>query len=263
MGVVLNVCIDRLQIVFLPGNFPGNRGHGRIVAGHARRFRIRGHCLAFDLRIILIEPGVALRQCLRVRANAGNAIHGAGLGHQAVMYRNRNFTADAQGRLQQQIERAVDDAFGRILNRDHAEISRAGFGIAEHFVDGNTWQSCDCMSELLIYRLLAEGAFRSQIGNRHALFKRPAGRHDFTENGLDIDAQQRPRIAFGRLAQYLRLAFRTKHRRIGFGFDVANLLRHPRALIEQVENLGIDCIDLLTQRQEFIVTHDGLSCCIV
>jgi len=34
-----------------------------------------------------------------------------------------------------------------------------------------------------------------------------------------------------------------EHRRIGFGLDVANLLRHPRALIEQIENLGIDCID--------------------
>jgi len=119
------------------------------------------------------------------------------------------------------------------------------------------------VSELLVYRLLAESAFRSQIGNRHALFECPASGHDFAENGLDIDAQQRPRIAFGRLAQYLCLAFRTKHRRIGFGLDVANLLRHPRALIEQIENLGIDCIDFLTQRQEFIVTHDGLSCCIV
>ena len=175
------------------------------------------------------------------------------------MHGDRHFAADGQRGLQQQIERAVDHAFGGILDGHHAEIGGTGFGIAEHFIDGHAGQALDGMAELLVHGLFAEGAFRAQVGHHHTLFQRAASRHHFTENGLDIGAQQGAGIAVGGAAQDLRFALGTKHRGIGLGLDVAHFLRDAGALVQQVEDLRIDGIDLLAQGQQLVVTHLALS----
>ena len=50
------------------------------------------------------EPALALRERLRMRAHARHAVERAGRGQQIVMNRQRQFAADGQRRLQQQIE---------------------------------------------------------------------------------------------------------------------------------------------------------------
>jgi hypothetical protein len=92
--------------------------------------------------------------------------------------------ADDGGGAQHQVERAVDRAFGRILDRDHAEVGGAGLGGAEHFIDRHARQAFDGAAELLVHGLLAEGAGRAEIGHGDALFQRAAGRHDLAEDGL-------------------------------------------------------------------------------
>ncbi len=111
------------------------------------------------------------------------------------------------------------------------------------------------MAELLVHRLFAESAGRAEIGHRHTPFQRAANRHHFTENHLHVGRRQRPRVALGNPAQHHRFALGTKHRRIGFGFDVADFLRQTGAPVQQIDDLGVDRIDLLTQGFEFFVAH--------
>jgi hypothetical protein len=131
-----------------------------------------------------------------------------------------------------QVETAVDRAFGRIFDRNHAKIGGACLGGAKHRVDRFTRQAFDGVPELLVHRLFAEGARWSQISDRDALFQRAAGRHDFAEDGLHIEVDQGSGVALGDAAQDLRLAFGPEHGRHGFCLDVAHLLRQARALVQ-------------------------------
>ena len=101
-------------------------------------------------------------------------------------------------------------------------------------------------AELLVDRLLTVGAGRAEEGDGDALFQRAAGRHDLAEDCLHLRVAHRAGIAVGHAAQHLRFALGAEHRGVGFGFDVADFLRHLGAAVQQVEDLRVDRVDLFT-----------------
>ena len=57
------------------------------------------------------------------------------LAHQVVAHQQADFAHDVQRRMQQQVERARDHAFGVVLDRHHAEVGAAGRGGMEDLVE--------------------------------------------------------------------------------------------------------------------------------
>ncbi len=175
-----------------------------------------------------------------MRANAFDAIHRPVFAHQTVMYQERDFTADFQRRLHQQIERSIDRAFRWIFNWNNTEICSSCFCCTKYFVDRCARHALDRVTELLVDCLFSEGARRTKVCDCYPLFQRTAHRHDFAENRLHIARIQWSWIALRDTAQHLRFALWTKHRRIGFRLHMSHFLRQARAAVQQIENLCID-----------------------
>ena len=250
--VVLDMALDHAQLVLRARQFAGDRRHRAIFAGHAGRFGVRGHGVARDVRVILVQPHLALRQRLRMGADGRDAIHVAALRHQAVVHGDRHLAADDEASLQHHVQRAVDGAFRGILDRHDAEVRRPRLGGTEYFIDGRARQAFDGAAELLIHGLLAEGAGRAKIGHGNPFLQRAAGRHDFAEDGLHFAVAHGTGVALGHATQHLRLALGTEHGRLGLGLHVAHFLGDLRAAVQQLEDLRVDRIDLFAQRFQFI-----------
>lgn len=173
--------------------------------------------------------------------------HVAGLVQQVVVHPQRDLAADLQRRLQEQIERARHHALGRILDRHHTAIDRAGLCRAEHLVDTRARHRLDLVAEVREHGLLRERAHRAEIANAQRLLQAPACRHHLAPDGRDALAVQRPRIARLHLADDLQLAVRPECRRRVVLLHLAHGLRHLGAVRQQGEQLAVDGIDLRAQ----------------
>ncbi|KAG0906375.1 hypothetical protein G6F31_021811 [Rhizopus arrhizus] len=70
-----------------------------------------------------------------MRGNGLDAVHAARLRQQAMADDERAFAQDRQRRVQQQVQAAVDGAFGGVLHRHHAHIRLASLDRAKHLVE--------------------------------------------------------------------------------------------------------------------------------
>ena len=89
-----------------------------------------------DARQVFVQPAAALRERLRVRAHATDVAEHRHASHQVLVDAQLDLAADLERRAQEHVEGVVDRAFGRVLDRHHAEIGGAGFDLVEHFFDG-------------------------------------------------------------------------------------------------------------------------------
>ena len=90
----------------------------------ARKFgraRVGGGFDNFRVRQVLLHPGAALRQRLRMRVKFLDFSR-LQLAHQALLDRQNNLRDDFQIAIHKHVERVRHDAFGRILHRNHAVI---------------------------------------------------------------------------------------------------------------------------------------------
>ncbi len=94
-----------------------------------------------------------------------------------------------RGRRQQQVHRAADRAFGRILDRHDGVVGVTGLDLAEDIIDGRLRQQARRMAEMLGRRRLGEGAQRAEEGDAERLFERQAGRHHLAEEEGDVLAR--------------------------------------------------------------------------
>ena len=145
------------------------------------------------------------------------------------------------------VERVIDRAFARILDRHDAEIGDAAFDFVKHLVDRRQRQRAHRGAEVLEHGGLGERALRTEECDLERFLLREAGGHDFAEQARDFLIAQRPVIALERLAQHLRLALRTIeiHGLAGCRLGDADQLREARPLVEQGVNARIDGVDAL------------------
>lgn len=220
----------------------------RVGRRETRGLRVARHRLPLELRRVRGKPLLALRERLRMRADARDAVERAALREQVVMDRQRELAADQQLGLQQQIEGARHRAFGRILDGRDAECSRTCLDRAEHLVDRRTRQPFDRLAEILEHRLFAVRADRPEECDVDRLLERAARGHDLAPDGADVLARERPRAHVLQARDHLQLALRPKHRRVEMLLDLAYLERHRGALIEERDQLRVDRVDAVTQR---------------
>ena len=83
--------------------------------------------------------------------------------HQELVDAQLDFAADPQRRTEQRIERVIDRAFRRVLDRHDAEIGVPGFDFMEHFIDRRQRERAHRMAEVLERGGLREGAFGTEV----------------------------------------------------------------------------------------------------
>ena len=157
-----------------------------------------GRCMA--------QPGMALRERLRVRANRGDAVEPIDLPQQVVAHVEAGLADDRERCRQEQVERARDDAFARILDRHDAEVGGAGAGRVEHLVGARAGQADDRRAEVAERGELAERARRAEVGDARRRLQRAACRHDLAPDRRDALDRQRARIGLLQRVDDRRLA---------------------------------------------------------
>ena len=136
----------------------GQGGPGRVGGGQARAFGIARHGAALDIGQVLVQPVLALRQRLRMGQHGLDAVHGRLLAHQVVAHQQADFADEWQGVVQEQVQRARDDALGHVLHADDAELRAAAGRRVEDLVEVGAVGHVGRAAEILQRRLLAEGA---------------------------------------------------------------------------------------------------------
>src|SRR6185503_18369511 len=98
-----------------------------------------------------------------MRAHAHDVAQRSHAPHQVVMYAELDLAADPEWRRQKHVERVVDGALARVLDRNDAEIGVASLDFVEHLLDRGQRERTDGMSEMLEHGLLREGALGTEI----------------------------------------------------------------------------------------------------
>ena len=240
------------QPVDLGRGLAGDRGGAELVARAARALGVAADRNALDSRQVLVEPAAALRQRLRVRADAHDALERIHAPHQAVVDPQLDLAADLQRAGDEPIERVGDRALGGILDRDHAEVGVARLDFLEHLVAGAERQRAHRMPEVLEHGRLGVGALGTEERDLERLLLREAGRHDLAEQPRNLLVAQRPAVALQRRPQHLRLAVRAIEidRVAGGVLRDADLLGEARAAIDELLQLLVERVDFGAQRGE-------------
>src|SRR5439155_8772186 len=180
---VLDGARQHVQAVALGGGFAGDRGGSLLGAGALRRLGVRGDWNALGAGQVLRQPAVALREGLGMRVDAPHGPQALSLEQEILLHAQLDLRANAKRRGEQQVERAADDAFGRVLYRHHGELHRARLAAAERVIDRARRLALDRAAEMLAYRLLAEGPLGSEVGDADRLLQAAAGRDHLAEYG--------------------------------------------------------------------------------
>ena len=209
---------------------------------------------------VVAQPAVALRQRLRVGA-ARPRCRPASRSLRSRLWRTNRLVSPMMnsGVVQEQVERARHHAFGGVLHRHHAEVGRAGGGGAEHLVDAGAGHAHDRRAEEAQRRLFAEGAGRAEVGHARGRFQRAAGRHDLAPDRRHAVGLQRAGVGGLQAVDHLRLALGAEHHRAFVLLDLADLQRQAGAAVQQRQQLAVDGVDLLAQRQQVRVAARGGS----
>ncbi len=194
-----------------------------------------------------------------MRGNRGHAIHGARLRHQAMADEQRALAHDFQGRVQQQVEIAVDGTLCRVLDRHDPHVRLCRLDGTKNFVKGRTRHLGHGVPKLLERGLLRKRPLRPEIGDRHAALETATGGHDLRPHRGHCSARKGAGIALLQASNDFSLTLRTQDGAIGMGrmLDLAHFLGRTGTLAQQVENLAVDGVDAIAQRPQL-----GLQCVI-
>src|SRR5437868_5460439 len=138
------------------------------------------------------------RDSMRVLLTLCSACHVLQLSftEQILLHAQLDLAADAKRRREQQVECAADHALGRVLDRHDGELHRARLAAAERLVDARHGERLDRAAEMLAHGLLAERAFRAEIGDTDRLLEPAAGRDDLAKDACHALGGERSRILF-------------------------------------------------------------------
>ena len=208
------------------------RGPGRIGRGQTGAFGIARHGPTLRIGQVLGKPGLALRKRLRMRKHRFDLAERVGRAQQMVPHQQTDFADHMRRRMQEQVERTRDDAFGRVLDADDTVLRAAGGGRMKDFVEAGAIDQVGRAAEIFDGSLLAERALGSEHRNPLRRFERQAGRHDFSPDRGDMVALERTAAAFLHLLDDLRHAIRAEERRALPLLDLADQLGDMRSPVQ-------------------------------
>ena len=197
---VVRVVLDRRgddeEAVLARRALARDAGERIVEAGEARAFGVARDRPPLGVRQvhgsatrgIAPAPAGARRRRRRRRANRSCA---AGCGARRGWSRRRS----CSGVVEEQVERARDDAFARVLDRHDAEVGGAGAGRVEHLVGVGARQAHDRRAEVAERGELAEGSCRAEVGDARRRLERAACRHDLAPDRRHALGRQGPALA--------------------------------------------------------------------
>ncbi len=249
VGVVLDRSRERVQAVALAGGLAGDRGRARLLRRTLRRLGVRRHRHALDVRQVLREPAVALRERLRVRIDLSDGAQAFLSREEILLHPQLDLAADAKRGGDEQIERAPDHALGRVLGRHHRELRGAGLAAPERLVDRGHRHGVDRRAEMLAHRLLAEGALGPEVGDADRLLQAAAGRDDLAEHRAHLFSGKNA-VSPRNPQQNLALSLGAVRGRAGL--ELADPLRLRRAALDQRGELVVEAVDLPADLVELV-----------
>src|SRR5204863_8884508 len=99
-----------------------------------------------------------------MRVDAPHGPQAFSLEKEILLHAQLDLRANAKRRGEQQVERAPDDAFGRVLDGHYGELHGARLAAAERLIDRARRLAFDRAAEMLAHRLLAEGPLGPEVG---------------------------------------------------------------------------------------------------
>ena len=248
MGLVLDGWGHDVQAKLVGGAFAGNARPGRVGGGQAGAFGIAGHRTPLRMGQVLGEPGLALCQGLGVGQHHLDALGAVAQAHQVVAHQQADFAHHMHGGAQKQIKRPCHHTFAGVFHAHHAKLRRSSGGGVEHFVKVSAVVELHRAAKKFDRGLFAKSALRAQHRDALRRFQGEAGGHDFAPDGGHMAAVQGARVQVLDFLQHLRHPVGAEKRRAFAFFDLTHLLGHPRALVEQVQQLFVQRVNLVAQR---------------
>ena len=151
-----------------------------------------------------------------------------------------------------------DRSFGGIFDRNDSVVGAAAGDFVEDFCEVGKGGVIDGVAEFLDRGLMGPGAFGAEIGNFEVVLEREGGGHDLAVNGangfLGEAALAHP-DQFGEEGVFALGGINLQ----AFGlFDFADFVDQIGTLIEQVEELFVDCVD---SGSDVVECHGGEIVC--
>ena len=263
---ILDVRGEHLEAIDLGRRGAGDRRRTALVAGAPRRLSVARLGESLRLGQVLVKPLATLGERLRMTADAFYLAQRSHPAHEILADAQLHLPAYEQRRTQETIERVVDAALGRVLDRHPAEIGMPRFDLAEHLVDGPQRERTGRVPEMLVDRGLGERPLRPEEPDLEGFFLGEAGRHDLAEQAHDLLVTQRAlgarrRIALQRHPQHLRFTLRAVEvdEPSLFAFGDPDLARQARTLVEQRVKFTVDRIDTPPQAFDPRARHRRIS----
>ena len=157
-----------------------------------------------------------------------------------------NFAIDQEIGINEHIERVVDHAFCRVLDRDHAKIGSPPLDFAEHVLNAIDRNILGRRPEFLHAGHMGKRRSGTKIGHLLRALKREGGGHDFSIDRPNRLGWKWPGVLLDEALDYRRLPRRSMEIgiRIPLFLELADLDDAFGPLIQQAQNLVIDAIDL-------------------
>ena len=248
--VVLNRVGRYMQGKLAGRPLAGDACPGRIGRGQTRALGVAGDGPSLGFGQVPREPVLALRQGLRVRQHGFNAIQRIVLAQQMVAHAQADLTHHVGGRLQEQIQRARDHAFGRVFHAHHTVVGAARCGGLKDIIKIGAVHQLHSAAKVFDGRLLTKRACGPE--HRHALrfFQRQASRHDFAPNGSHVVCLEWPGIGVANALQHLGHAVGPKEGAALGAFDLAHFTCQCGTLVQQRQKLRVQRVNALAQRSK-------------
>jgi hypothetical protein len=114
------------------------------------------------------QPALALRQACGWAITASMPVQRVDLAQQVVAHQQADLAHHMHGRVQEQVERARDHAFGGVLHAYHAVLGTARGGGVEHFVKVGAVRQVGCAAKKLDALLVRKRCRQAQVPPRAA-----------------------------------------------------------------------------------------------
>ena len=137
-----------------------------------------------------------------------------------------------------------------VLDPDDAELRAAAGRRVEDLVEVGAVGHVGRATEVLEGGLLAEGADRAEHGDALRGLQRQAGGHDRRDTASTCSAFSGPGLAARDLVDDLGHAVRAEEGRAFGALDLADLLGDAGALVQQFQQLLVQAVDLVAQREQ-------------
>ena len=136
IGLVFDISLNNIQFIKLRRRLTGNGSSTLLAGGKSCCFSITTDINTLYTSEMTVEPLATLGQRLTVRIDTFNSSYSTRLAHQVMVNPQLYFTANFQRRVEQHIQRMIDDSLCRVLHRYHAIIGTPCLNFTKHFIDG-------------------------------------------------------------------------------------------------------------------------------